>query len=149
MITLEEYLQTLTGANLLHIKKGEQTLYMGYLANLQHADSTICLQDIVERFQAVPEIKHKKWRELGLMQPLQPEQTPQYSFSDLQMNLYYTIILKDEKKERIEELRREIMEHEMLHCNHCPDMGLVEACECCDVYGCIRDFEQELRSLEE
>lgn len=148
MTTLEGFLKMLSGANLLHIIKGEKTLYMGYLANIEYADSGMCLQDEVEKFKAVPEIKHKRWQELGLMKPLQPEQTPQYSFSDLQMNLYYTIILKDENKERIEELRRIIMEHEE-YCKGCPDSGHQEACECCDVYGNMMDFQRELQGLEE
>ena len=33
------------------------------------------------------------WKELGLMKPLEPEQTAQYKFSDLQMSLYYTIYI--------------------------------------------------------
>lgn len=35
----------------------------------------------------------RKWRKRGLMAPLQPQETPEYSFSDLQMNLYNTIYL--------------------------------------------------------
>ena len=31
--------------------------------------------------------------ELGLMKPLEPDQTAQYKFSDLQMSLYYTIYI--------------------------------------------------------
>lgn len=42
---------------------------------------------------AVPEITHRRWKELGLMKPLEPEQTAQYKFSDLQMSLYYTIYI--------------------------------------------------------
>lgn len=34
-----------------------------------------------------------KWKELGLMKPLEPDQTAQYKFSDLQMSLYYTIYI--------------------------------------------------------
>lgn len=33
------------------------------------------------------------WEELGLMKPLEPDQTAQYKFSDLQMSLYYTIYI--------------------------------------------------------
>lgn len=39
------------------------------------------------------EIRHKEWQKRGLMAPLQPQETPEYSFSDLQMNLYNTIYL--------------------------------------------------------
>lgn len=47
----------------------------------------------VKRFRPTPEIRHKEWRKRGLMAPLQPQETPEYSFSDLQMNLYNTIYL--------------------------------------------------------
>lgn len=47
----------------------------------------------VKKFRAVPEITHRRWEELGLMKPLEPEQTAQYKFSDLQMSLYYTIYI--------------------------------------------------------
>lgn len=47
----------------------------------------------VKKFRAVPEITHRRWEELGLMKPLEPDQTAQYKFSDLQMSLYYTIYI--------------------------------------------------------
>lgn len=47
----------------------------------------------VKKFRAVPEITHRRWKELGLMKPLEPDQTAQYKFSDLQMSLYYTIYI--------------------------------------------------------
>lgn len=47
----------------------------------------------VKRFRPTPEIRHKEWQKRGLMAPLQPQETPEYSFSDLQMNLYNTIYL--------------------------------------------------------
>lgn len=47
----------------------------------------------VKRFRPIPEIRHKEWQKRGLMAPLQPQETPEYSFSDLQMNLYNTIYL--------------------------------------------------------
>ena len=43
--------------------------------------------------RAVPEIRHRQWRERGLVAPLLPEQLPQYKFQDLMMTLYYTIYL--------------------------------------------------------
>ncbi len=44
-----------------------------------------------------PEISHKRAKELGLIEPLHPEDTPAYSFSDLELRLYYEIVIeKDE-----------------------------------------------------
>ena len=42
------------------------------------------------------DVTHRNYKELELMQPLHPEHTPDYKFSDLQTTLYRTIILKSE-----------------------------------------------------
>lgn len=61
---------------------------------MEHAGDMEALMDAeVKRFRPTPEIRHKEWRKRGLMAPLQPQETPEYSFSDLQMNLYNTIYL--------------------------------------------------------
>ena len=49
--------------------------------------------DTVVKFRAVPEITHRKWKELNLMSPLRPDETPDFRFQELQMKLYYTIYL--------------------------------------------------------
>lgn len=43
----------------------------------------------VKEFAFAPEICHKDWEKLGLISPMQPEEMPDYSFSDLMMKLYY------------------------------------------------------------
>lgn len=43
----------------------------------------------VKEFAFAPEIRHKDWEKLGLISPIQPEEMPDYSFSDLMMKLYY------------------------------------------------------------
>ena len=43
----------------------------------------------VKEFAFAPEIRHKDWEKLGLISPMQPEEMPDYSFSDLMMKLYY------------------------------------------------------------
>ncbi len=40
----------------------------------------------VEDFKFHLDIKHKQWKEKNLMKPLMPEETPQYSFSDLRLD---------------------------------------------------------------
>lgn len=60
----------------------------------RHAGNMETLMDAeVKRFRPTPEIRHKEWQKRGLMAPLQPQETPEYSFSDLQMSLYNTIYL--------------------------------------------------------
>lgn len=61
--------------------KSDRTAYRKYSGNE------------VKKFRAVPEITHRRWKELGLLKPLEPDQTAQYKFSDLQMSLYYTIYI--------------------------------------------------------
>ena len=84
----------------LRIIEGKAEAYVGYLAAFKpFADHEISEEyrkysgHEVKKFRAVPEITHKRWKELGLMKPLEPDQTAQYKFSDLQMSLYYTIYI--------------------------------------------------------
>lgn len=72
----------------------QETIYKGYKALLEHdpvADAVLNAQ--VKRFRASPEIRHKEWKDRGLMPPMEPEKTPDFRFSDLQMTLYYKIII--------------------------------------------------------
>lgn len=151
MTAVKDFIALLHNSDRLRIMQDGKEVFVGYLSTLM-MDKT-CVYNTVrdcamKEFRAVPEIRHKQWQERGLMEPLMKHELAEYSFSDLQMNLYYTIILKDENKERIEELHRIIMEHEEC-CKGCPDSGHQEACECCDVYGNIMDFQRELQGLEE
>lgn len=82
------------------ILEGKAEVYVGYLAAFKpFADHEISEEyrkysgHEVKKFRAVPEITHRRWKELGLMKPLEPDQTAQYKFSDLQMSLYYTIYI--------------------------------------------------------
>lgn len=45
----------------------------------------------VKEFTFYPEIRHKDREKLGLISPIQPEEMPDYRFSDLEMKLYYRI----------------------------------------------------------
>ncbi len=73
----------------------KEQLYIGFLGTLRFHEG-IEEEDLgcrVKQFRAVPEIRHKAWKEKGLLPPLLPEQTPLYSFSDLQMELFYEIYI--------------------------------------------------------
>ncbi len=50
-------------------------------------------RDVVE-VRAVPEIRHKEWERRRLEPPMDPEQTPLYSFRELEMRLYYDIYVE-------------------------------------------------------
>lgn len=95
MIKLEEFLKIITEPDKLRIQKDGKDIYVGYMGNLTHAgeDMKEYMQQPVKRFRAVPEMRHKDWEKRKLMPPLRPEDCPTISFSDLNMTLYYTIIL--------------------------------------------------------
>ena len=87
-------------ADRLRVLQGGKEVFVGFLALLVpvhgHGGNEVyesIRREEVRKFRAVPEIRHKKWEELNLMRPLQPEEMPEFSFSDLQMSLYYTLYL--------------------------------------------------------
>lgn len=99
-MTLEEQCNVLESADMLRIVKGNMDLFVGYLAaftqRIANHKNTIYEEhkdDPVIRFRAVPEVTHRKWEEKSLMPPLQPEETPDYKFEDMQVKLYYTIYI--------------------------------------------------------
>lgn len=94
VMKLREFLTVFEQSDRLRIVKNEKDVYTGFLALMAHAGNMEALMDAeVKRFRPTPEIRHKEWQKRGLMAPLQPQETPEYSFSDLQMNLYNTIYL--------------------------------------------------------
>lgn len=94
-MTLEELIGTLENSDRLRIIKSEKEIYVGWLALLvMHNEAYETMRkDMVRKFKAVPEIRHKQWKERNLMKPIEPDKTSEFIFKDLQMNLYYTIYL--------------------------------------------------------
>ena len=93
-MTVKEFIGTLESSDRMRIIEGKAEVYVGYLAAFKpFADHEISEEyrkysgHEVKKFRAVPEITHR------LMKPLEPDQTAQYKFSDLQMSLYYTIYI--------------------------------------------------------
>lgn len=73
---------------------GQEIIFKGYKALLALgpvADAALDAQ--VKRFRASPEIWHREWKDREWMPPMEPEKTPDFLFSDLQMTLYYKIII--------------------------------------------------------
>lgn len=96
-MTLQDIVGILENPDRLRIIKDKEDLFVGWRASLVMDIENAIMQQYseaeVKKFRVIPEIRHKQWREKGLMQPLQPEQLAEYSFSDLQMSLYYTIYI--------------------------------------------------------
>lgn len=99
-MTLEELIDTLESADMTRIIRDREDVFTGYLASFApRAGNSKCeiyeqyKNDRVVKFRAVPEITHRKWKELNLMSPLRPDETPNFKFQELQMKLYYTIYI--------------------------------------------------------
>ena len=95
MIAVKELLETLENTDRIKIAWGDKILFAGFKGLLLHEGPAVLPPEFLDAkivaFRAVPELRAKDWKERGLMEPLQPEQTPDYRFSDLEMKLYYTI----------------------------------------------------------
>ncbi|MEY8412881.1 hypothetical protein AALB51_16810 [Lachnospiraceae bacterium 62-26] len=94
-MTLQEFAGIIENSDEVRIIKDGKDIFTGWLAMLtmHNAMYTDIRNDKVKKFRAEPELRHRKWKELGLARPLQPDEAPDYNFSDLQMSLYYTIYL--------------------------------------------------------
>lgn len=92
---LRKILELLSDADRLRIYKGKEPIFNGYKALLKGRDELI-LNNTVKALRFEPEIRHKDWKALGLIPPLTPEDTVNYSFSDLEIRLYYDIILEEQ-----------------------------------------------------
>jgi hypothetical protein len=85
--------------------RGKEQIFVGYLPilTMKSTANTDCSKteklwqqiknDTVKKFSAIPEIRSREWKNRGLMSPIEPDKLPEYRFSDMQMNLYYTFYL--------------------------------------------------------
>lgn len=100
-MTLQEVTEKLENSDKVIIIDGDKQIFVGWLAMLIiHNENYERIKSAeVKRIRAVPELRHKKWKEMNLMSPLEPDRTPDFAFSDLQMNLYYTIYIQQERRQ--------------------------------------------------
>lgn len=92
-MTVGELFETIENPDRVRIVQQGEDVFVGYLGMLK-SDTKVfdkIKDETVSKFRAVPEIRHRRWKELNLMRPLEPDETPDFAFSDLQMSLYYTI----------------------------------------------------------
>ena len=90
-----EVMTLLESPDRVRIMQDRKEIYNQFFANLNADTETIeKFKDVeVKRFRLIPEIRHKQWKEKNLMPPLKPDETPEYSFSDLQLTIYHTIYI--------------------------------------------------------
>ena len=101
MTTLQDIVGLLQNSDRIRIIKDNKDVYVGWLAGLVTAHGIEGKGELYQRYKneevrslrAVDEIRHKKWKELNLARPLEPKETPDYSFSDMEQKLYYTIYI--------------------------------------------------------
>lgn len=92
-----EFEKLLHGPDMVRIIRDKKNIFAGYYGVMQYMDEekmAAIKNAEIAGFRAVPEIRHRQWKERGLDAPLLPKQLPQYIFADLMMTLYYTIYLK-------------------------------------------------------
>lgn len=92
---VREIMTMLESQDKVRIMQNDKEVYVGYFANMRmNTEILNQFSDMeVKKFRLIPEIRHKEWEERKLMAPLRPEDTPDFSFSDLQMRLYHTIYI--------------------------------------------------------
>ncbi|NCB92891.1 MAG: hypothetical protein EOM40_10100 [Clostridia bacterium] len=86
----------MTNPDRMRLQRDNEQIYVGFVgAFTEDARERIGVsgKEEVKKLRAVPELRHREWKERGLMQPTQPEETPDYKFSDLQLTLYYDIYI--------------------------------------------------------
>lgn len=93
-IRLKDLMTLLRNPDRIRIVKGGRDLFVGFMGQMEEEERQKYADEIVKRIKGAPEIRHRKWKEKGLMSPLLPDQTADYSFSDLQMTLYHVIELE-------------------------------------------------------
>lgn len=94
-MTVKDVMTLLESPDRVRVIKDGEEIYNQYFANME-VDKDIVAQigdAEVKRFRAIPEIAHRKYKERGLIAPMKPEETPDYSFRDLQLCIYHTITI--------------------------------------------------------
>ena len=88
-MTVKDVMTLLESPDRVRVIKDGEEIYNQYFANME-VDKDIVAQigdAEVKRFRAIPE------KERGLIAPMKPEETPDYSFRDLQLCIYHTITI--------------------------------------------------------
>lgn len=93
-MTAGELIALMDDLQRLQVIEGGEILFCGWIGLLSYHDAEEHIKAAeVKRFSPHLDIKHKHWESRELMKPLEPEETPDYSFSDLQLSLYSTIYI--------------------------------------------------------
>lgn len=72
-------------------EQGQQIVIKGWVADVKKNANEELLSRKAEALRCICETRHRKWKEKGLIAPIMPEQTPEYSFKDMEVRVYYAI----------------------------------------------------------
>lgn len=86
-IKVKDFAAIITPSSRVQIVKEGKTIAPCWACNIPKEYK----EETIKKFSASPEIRHKEWKQRGLMAPMEPEQTADFKFSDLEMKLYYMI----------------------------------------------------------
>lgn len=86
---IKEFLDITAKSNRVKILENEAIIWVGWACEVPER----LKEKNIQRFSVEPEIRCRNWKECGLMAPLQPEELAEYQFADMEVKLYYKIII--------------------------------------------------------
>ena len=94
-ITVEQALSYIRAGDRIHIVDEDYgiDIFTGYASLLPEEKRQELADRKVRQYHYSLDIKHKEWKERGLMQPIEPDKLPEYAFSDLMLSVYTEIII--------------------------------------------------------
>lgn len=99
-MTVKDIMTLLESPDRVRVIKDGEEIYNQYFANME-VDKDIVAQigdAEVKRFRVIPEITHRKYKERGLIAPMKPEETPDYSFRwRRNANLTYSVYIGESR----------------------------------------------------
>lgn len=95
-VVLEDLLNLLSAPDIVRVqmKDDSEVLFSGFWGILRDYEKwriAAFTQRTVKEYRTVCEIRSKDWKEKGLIPPMLPDETPQYSFKDMQVNVIHEI----------------------------------------------------------
>ena len=89
-MTVGEIAEVSRPSSLVWIEKDGVVLFTDWLYKIPEELKA----ETIKEFTFYPEIRHKDWKKRGFYSPMQPEVIADYRFSDLEMKLYYKMIIQ-------------------------------------------------------
>lgn len=98
--TLRQLVSTLPKEQRICVIRNREAVYAGFVADIVdplgvHPSNPIehIMDHLVSKIVTDTEIRHKKWKENGYMPPLEPSETPDYEFKELEQKTYLKVYL--------------------------------------------------------